>query len=297
MAATVIYIITLILALLLAIPFRSMLNKIAGNSMSIESMIKGFDFTTYSDFLRSAGHAVYPFITSAVLIGILYFVFTVFFAGGILKFLNDENLKFSAGIFFENCAVYFFRFLRLAVYILILQLIFAFIIFVPLGMVLAFVSDSVQNESAFFYIVLTCLIVYLFFFLLVLIIGDYAKIILFVNDSRKSLKSVWSAVKFVFKHFISTYLLYLLLLVAPLLLFALYFYLDNVIGAVSALTILIMFLIQQVLVWLRTWIKIWFLGSELSLYGLFPFIQAEYSAKKTVRAQQNSGDILPDTPE
>ena len=280
--ATVIYAITFIFALLLAIPFRGTLIKVAGNSMALNSMVKGFDFTTYSDFLRSAGYAISPFISSAIWFGILYLVFTIFFAGGVLKILNAENKKFSSGVFFESCAAFFFRFLRLAVYLIILQIIFAFIVFMPLSIIVSTASGTVQNEAVLFYIVLAGIIIYLFFFILVLTIGDYAKIIIIVEDSRKPFKSIWPSTKFVIRHFFSTYLLYLFLLAVPILLFVIYFYLDNVIGMISGLTVFIMFLIQQAFVWLKTWIKIWFLGSELSLYKLFPVIEAKQEEKEIV---------------
>jgi hypothetical protein len=35
---------------------------------------------------------------------------------------------------------------------------------------------------------------------------------------------------------------------------------------ISTVTILIMFIVQQMFVWLRVFIKIWLLGSELSFY-------------------------------
>jgi len=271
--ATVIYAITFLLALLLAIPFRGTLSKIAGNSMDINSMIKGFDITTYADFLRTAGHAISPFVSAAFWFGVLYLVFTVFFAGGVLKILSVENQKFSARLFFENCAIFFFRFLKLAFYLLILQLIFALIVFFPLAEIVAMVSSTVQNEAVLFNIVLIGIIVYIFFFILLLIIGDYAKIILFNNDSRKSLKSIWLSVKFVIRHLFSTYLLYLFILIAPIVFFLIYFYLDSAIGMVSGFNIFFMFLIQQTLIWVRTWTKIWFLGSEIFLYGLFPSVK------------------------
>ncbi len=145
--------------------------------------------------------------------------------------------------------------------------------FFPLAAIVTMVSRTVQNEAVLFYIVLIGIIVYLFFFILLLIIGDYAKIILFNNDSTKSLKSIWLSVKFVIRHLFSTYLLYLFILIAPIVFFLIYFYLDNAIGMVSGFTIFIMFLIQQILIWARTWVKIWFLGSEISLHGLFPTVE------------------------
>ncbi len=288
--AALIYVITLIMALLLAVPFRTMLGKIAGNTTAINSLVKGFNFSTYSDFLRTAGHALAPFASAAIWFGILYLVFTVFFAGGVLKILTGEDKKFSARIFFESCAAFFFRFLRLAFYLLILQLIFAFIIFMPLGAILGIASGTVQNEASLFYTALAGIVIYLFFFLFILTIGDYAKIIIFINDSPKSFKSVWLSVKFVFKHFFSTYFLYLLLLIAPVLMFLIYFFLDSTIGMISGFTILVMFLIQQILVWLRTWIKIWFLGSELSLYELFPAVTFKNKVDETLQVVQQANE-------
>ncbi len=265
---TVIYIITFLLALLLAIPFRKTLSKIAGHSMAIKSLVKEFNYTTYSDFLRTAGDAISPFITTAIWFGFLYLLITIFFSGGILKILSKQNRKFSAATFFKNCSVYFFRFFRLAIYLNIIQFIFAFIIFMSLSMILTTVSKTVQNEAVLFYTALAGIFIFLFFFILILTIGDYAKIFLFIDDSRKSFKSVWLATKFVFIHFFKTYFLNLLLLIFPILIFIIYFYLDNFIGMISIFTIFLMFFIQQVLVWTRAWAKVWILGSVLSLHQL-----------------------------
>lgn len=299
--ALVIYLITFLFALTLALPFRGMLKQTAGNSMAINSMIKGFDFTTYTDFLRSACHAIEPFVSAVIWSGIFYLVFTIFFAGGVLKILNNGSRKFSAVAFFEGCAEYFFRYLRLAIYLIILQLIFAFIVFIPVSIIAAAAADTAQNEATIFYIVLTGIIVYLLFLVLGLTIGDYAKIILFINGSKKSLKSVWLAARFVIKHFFSTYFLYLILLIAPALLILVYFYLDNAVGMVSASTIFIMFIIQQIFVLARSWIKIWFTGSELSLYKMFPAMEVfpgERHAEHDAKLNNDSRELLqnPQTP-
>jgi len=288
--ASVIYIITFLSTLLLAIPFRKTLSKIAGNSMALNSMINEFNFTAYSDFLRTAGKAISPFISAAIWFGIFYLIFTIFFSGGILKILSKKNQKFSAGVFFKNCSVYFFRFLRLSVYLIILQFLFAFIIFMSLSMIVTTISKTVENEAVLFYVVLSGIFVYLFFFLLILTVGDYAKVILFINDSRKSLKSIWLASKFVVLNFLKSYLLYLLLLIVPVLIFAIYFYLDNIIGMTSTVTVLFMFLVQQILVWSRAWTKIWILGSELSFYKVFPIKEIAQEENDFVEKLQPATD-------
>ena len=249
-------------------PFHSTLKSEAGNTMALHSMLKHFDYTTFSDFMRASGKAIRPFITTAIWMGMFYFLFTVFFAGGVLSVLSSDGQKLSFNNFLKGCGKLFFRFLRLAVYMIIILLFVTAIVFMPMGMIIASAYQTVQSEASLFYIILTGAIVYAFFFILVLMIGDYAKIILFRDDSKKSLKSVWASTKFVFKHFFGAYLLYILLYIAPIIFFVLYFQLDDAIGMVSGFTIFVMFLIQQIFVWLRIWTRIWFLGSELSYFGL-----------------------------
>ncbi len=265
---TLIFAVTFLLALVLAIPFHSTLTNQAGNTMALNSLLKHFDYTTYTDFMRISGKAIRPFITTAIWMGMFYLLFTVFFAGGVLNILSSEGKKFSINNFLDGCGKFFFRFFRLAIYLMILLLIITLIVFMPLSMILVSAYKTVQSEASLFYIFVIGDIIFAMLFILVLTIGDYAKIILFKNDSKKSLKSVWTSTKFVFRHFFGTYSLYLLLLIAPILFFVIYFFLDNSIGMASGFTIFVMFLIQQIFVWLRTWTKIWFLGSELSYFGL-----------------------------
>ncbi len=265
---TLIYGITILLSLALATPFHATLSSQAGNTMALHSLLKHFDYTTYTDFMRVYGKAITPFLGSAFWLSAFYLLFTIFFAGGVLNILNGEEQKFTIKNFLDGCGKFFFRFFRLAIYIILILILITAIVFMPVGMIVASAYQTVQSEATLFYIILTGSIIYAFFFILVLMISDYAKIILFKEDSKKSFRSVWSSTKFVFKHFFGTYFLYLLLLTAPILFLIIYFLLDNSIGMVSGFTIFIMFLIQQVFIWLRIFVKIWFLRSEVKFYEL-----------------------------
>ncbi len=294
--ATLIFVITFMLAMIVAIPFQTTLKNEAGNSMAINSLLKHFDYTTYSDFMRVSGKAVKPFITSGVWMGMFYLLFTVFFAGGVLNILSGEENKFSIKSFLDGCGKFFFRYLRLAIYIVIIEFIIALVVFIPLSMILASAYRSVQSEASLFYIFIIGVLIFALLFILVLMIGDYAKILLFKDDSKKAFKAVWISTKFVFKHFFGTYSLYLLLLIAPVLFFVIYFFLDNSIGMVSGFTIFIMFLIQQILIWLRTWTKVWFLGSEIKYFELTfesnePAINIESVQSTEISSQDLTGNI------
>ncbi len=264
--ATLIYTLMFLMALIIAIPFHNALSSQLGNTMAFHAMLKHFNYTIYSDFMNSSGKFINDFILSALWIGIFYLLFTVFFTGGILNIINENNQGFSFVNFLTGCGKYFFRFFRLAIYLLVIQSLIAFIIFFPLSKILSNNYETTQNEASLFFISLAGISIFALIFILILIIGDYAKIILFHNDSGKIVRTIGKSIRFVLRHLVVTYTLYLLILAASLILFIFYFLIDNAIGVSSALTILILFLLQQAFVWLRVLIKIWFLGSENSFY-------------------------------
>jgi hypothetical protein len=264
-----IYLITLSLALALAIPFGSMIENRAGGSMAFTSLLKDFNYTVYKDFMNQYAEAVAPFISIAAWTGILYILFTIFFEGGILAVLIRNERKYSLANFWKASARFFSRFFRLAAYSIIFQAIVLFAIYIPLANILDSVSGSAESEAAFFYIVLTGFIIHLILFIFILIVTDYAKIMMVINKEYKPFKTLLRSFIFAFKHFFSTYFLYLSLLIVPVILFIIYFSLEEIVGISTGVKIFVIFILQQLLIWCRVFIKIWILGSELFLYSKF----------------------------
>lgn len=257
------------MALIIAIPFSSTIQKEAGSSMAFSALLKDFDYTVYRDFMNHSAMAIQPYISTAIWMGIFYLLFTIFFEGGILKVLKRKEDKFTLRFFWEASAKYFSRFFRLAIYMIITQVVIAVILFIILSLILSSVYKSVPNESYIFYTALIGVIIYLLIFIFLLVVTDYAKIMMVENDEYRPFRTILRSFVFTFKHFLSTYFLYLLLLIVPIVLFVIYFKIESIIGMTSGWGILIVFIIQQLLVWCRIFTKIWILGSELTLYGKF----------------------------
>ena len=266
---TTIYIITFLMALILAIPFSGTIEKEAGNSMAFSALLKDFDYTVYQDFMNHSAKAIQPYISTAIWMGIFYLLFTIFFEGGILTVLKRKEDKFTLRFFWEASAKYFGRFFRLAIYMIIIQAIVAVILFLILALILSSVYKSAPDESYIFYTALVGIIIYLLIFTFLLVVTDYAKVMMVENDEYRPFRTIIRSFAFSLKHFLSTYFLYLLLLVVPIMLFFVYFKIESAIGMASGLTILLVFIIQQLLVWTRIFTKIWILGSELTLYRKF----------------------------
>ena len=266
---TTIFFITLFLVLILAVPFGSTLEKKAGNSMAFASLLKDFNFTVYRDFMNQFSGSIYPFISIAIWMGVFYLLFTIFFEGGILDILIRNERKHSLTTFWGASARYFSRFLRLAIYSVIIQIVIALAVYIPVVNILDSVSSTAESEKTLFYILLTGVIVHLIFFIFILTVTDYAKIMIVENKKYKPFKTLFKSFGFVLNHLLSTYFLYLILLVAPVVLFILYFGIEAQIVMSTGVRIFIIFVIQQVFIWCRIFIKMWILGSELVLYGKF----------------------------
>lgn len=266
---TAIFLITLFLALILAIPFGGTIEKKAGSSMAFVSLLKDFNFTVYQDFMNQFSGSIYPYISIAVWMGIFYLLFTIFFEGGILDILIKNSRKYSLTAFWEASARYFSRFLRLAVYSIFIQAVIAFAVYIPVINIIDSVSAAAESEKTLFFILLAGVIIHLIFFIFILTVTDYAKIMMVENKMYKPFKTLLKSFGFVLKHFLSTYFLYLSLLILPVLLFIVYFSFEAQIGMSTGIKIFIIFVLQQAFIWCRIFIKTWILGSELFLYGKF----------------------------
>ena len=281
---TLLYSTTLLLTLVIAIPFGKTIENKAGYSGAIHNLLYNYDYTIYSDFMNQYSDAIQPFISTAVWIAVLYLIFTVFFTGGILKILKMNEASYFLSSFWKACAQYFSRFFRLAVYMIILHVILAIIVFLLLSMILDSAYNTVQSEASLFYIALAGVIIYLIFFIYLLAVTDYAKIMMFKYPEYRPLRTVVRAFAFVTKHLFSTFGLYKLLLVFPIILFIVYFIISSAIGMSNGFLILLTFIIQQIVIWFRVFTKVWFLGSEMDLFDTFDNKQQEEIIAEAVPA-------------
>ena len=72
---SLIYLVTLILGLVVAVPFFGAVKEEVGNSMSVYSLLTDFDFTVFADFMLHSGDAIKPFVQQALWISAFYILF------------------------------------------------------------------------------------------------------------------------------------------------------------------------------------------------------------------------------
>jgi hypothetical protein len=263
------YGITLVLGLVVALPFYNTLKAEDQDSMAFLNLLNGFDYTVYSDFMHRSARAISPLMSVGRWLGLLYVVLSIFFAGGILLRFSQPNNFFSNGLFWQGCAHYLSRFLRLFGVTLLFVVVGGGLWLVIGSLISVAVNDSFTERGLFWigtgFFALFALTATLF-----LCIGDYAKVIMFREDETNAFRAFGRAGRLVLQNPGRTYGLYWVLILLGTGLFGIYFLLDEAITASNWLTIILLFIIQQTLIFARVGLKVWWLGIAYVSYQTLP---------------------------
>lgn len=281
------WVVTLLLALPLAMTLRGMLIEHLGSSLAAGPAVSGVNFDWWNEFLAQAagiGQTFVPailgfaavlknlssiadattlptVIASAVTANI---VLSTFLLGGVLDRLARDRAT-GAYAFFAASGVFFFRFLRLG----LIAAVVYWLLFVRLHPLLfdrlftRLTHDVTVERTAFGY----RLLLYLLFALLVAAINlifDYAKIRLVVEDRRSALGALAAALRFIRRNpgsAIGLYLVNTALFAAVIAFYAL-----AAPGAAGGAVAIAAFFAGQLYVVLRVMGRLIFAASQIALF-------------------------------
>ena len=263
---TIGYLFLLIPALLIALAYWSSFKSAIGNFMSPGNLLNGFDYTAYTELMRFEGEKISAATSQAFLLIIFYVFVGLFISGGIIFSLNDKSSKSNLLSLLTGGSRFFWRFLKLNFYSMVVHLIIMAIIYLPFTLLVVNSFESATTEKSTFFLFLPFGIIHLIIMIYLFTINNYAKFALVHNNSRKALSLLWAAAKFVTRKFFNTYSLALLLLVVPIIFLLGYLKISGFLEMNSGLMILIVFLVQQIYVWLRMACKVWFLSGHFEYY-------------------------------
>ena len=283
-----VFAVTMLTALPFSILMRGALETHLGDSLAAERAAQGVHYQWWTEFAAQAGPLGQTFDTTiigfaAVLdnlstlldresrpdrilwLGACYVLLWLFLSGGILdRYARARPTRTHE--FFAACGVYFVRFLRLAPLIgLTYYALFAYVHPLLFGNLYEQMTRDVTAERTAF--VWRVALYLLFGTLLVLanIVFDYAKVRAVVEDRRSMLGAVVSGLRFARRNaaaVISLYLMNGVIFVALLLLYALVAPGAELSGAGMWLG----FLVSQIYLLGRLWVRLVFFASETSLF-------------------------------
>ncbi|QJW88272.1 hypothetical protein HNV11_02205 [Spirosoma taeanense] len=263
------YGITLVLGLVAALPFFNALKVEDQDSPAFLTLLDGFNYTVYSDFMHRSGRAIAPLLSVGRWLGPVYLLLSVFWAGGILMRFTQTGPRFDLGTFWQACSHYFGRFMRLFGVTSLFVLAGAGIWLVA-GTLVSIALSDLFTERGLFWIGLGFFGLFVLTATLLLCIGDFAKVLMFREDERNAFRAFGQAGRLVLRNLGRTYGLYWLLILTGTGLFAIYFLIDDLIPMRNWPTILLMFLVQQALVFGRVALKVGWLGTAYFQYEQLP---------------------------
>jgi hypothetical protein len=95
------------------------------------------------------------------------------------------------------------------------------------------------------------------------LLSDLVKSKIFLQDSRVVLKNMWRCFKLAIRHFFSFYFLGLLCLLLLVAIFAGFYLFRSSVPTDTSGMILLVFLVQQVMIFLQIFLRVWRLGSVI----------------------------------
>ena len=263
---TCIYMLILILALLVSIPFLSSLKSAAGSATATEQLTSDFDFTVIQELFMYKDFSFPTHLKQAVWIMILFLFLSIFLSGGILSTLKDKAGSFKVGSFLGGSAQFFLRFLKLTFYLLLIHLLLALIIYLPFSIIVGGEMSATATEKWFFQLFMIFFGIHMVLAIFLIIVSDYSRFRIVREDTPKVLKSIWLSTRFVIGKFLQTYGLYLMLLVLPILLFYVMLIISKSFMATAGWMILLVFILQQLFIWLRMAFRIWTFSSQYEYF-------------------------------
>lgn len=285
------YFSNLAIALPLAYVMRAILVNAIGGSLVDQQLTTGFDLTWHGEFDASAqgmaksfGPVVAGYLpvldnleklldgkfyladASLLAAGAVYLLLWVFLSGGILeRFANPEESR-SRQRFFGQCGNHFWRLARLLILSLAAFGAIAYFVTRPLFRWLDdFTRDITVERSVILYTTVAYLLVGLLFVIVGMVV-DYAKIAIVVERRSSVLLALLRSLGFILRHPLKTFGLYFTLLLANLLLFAVYAWVAP--GSLQSnwTSLFFAFLVSQGFILGRILMKLWFLSSQTALF-------------------------------
>ncbi len=286
-----VYLMNVLLALGLAVSLGGSIKDSLGSSMAAERLRDGFDGFWYSNYSAQARDLAATFDPSVVgigaifnsldsflqgnlldlefsivSVGIFYLLLWSFFSAAFISIYIHRDDASGSHAFFQHGAQYFWRFLQLALMAgVIYYLLFHY--FMPwLSNQVTDLTRQIVDERVVFSYVLTK---YLILWLLVLgvnLIFDYSKIITVWQDRKFVLTIPWQAARFIGNHLASTTGLYLCLGLAGIVLMLFYWLIVPGAGQVSWVAITGIFLLGQLYILSRIWMRCLFYAGQTTFY-------------------------------
>jgi hypothetical protein len=255
--------ISLTMVSLLTVPLKAGLNAAFGKSMVTEKLMKGINFDVLGDLginLHSIGSSLFAGI---ILLSLSAIMVNIFIAGGLFDSVRKDSDRATAGNFFSGSAKNFWPFLIIsAILYLIVIVLILIVIVVPVS--IAGNSESAPEGIVFRILAVSCS-VFLAAISIILLVADYARAWQASRMHTESFRALGFGFSQTFRSFLHSFGLIIILLFLQALIG---YCVIKIIAGYTPVTgkgVFFLFLISQLLIVLKIFLKVVRFGSITSL--------------------------------
>ena len=260
------FVVNFLIALLIAYGFRSELLAGFGSSLLPERMMEGFDATVYNDFLRTNPNLMTPFWGQLFWLIVISFALNTLFGGGIVKGLQRGAERFSVAEFIADCGTYVLRLLLLVVVagvgLAIIGLVWFFIVNIVYGILSGGAATEVPYVTSF----LISAVLFLVPMVTLLMIVDYTKVSMVLDDERSPFRALGTGARFVLKNFLATTAWQWFMIFVAIVLILLYWLIEGNLAMATGFGVFVVFLLQQASVGGRIWVRLATIDGQMRLF-------------------------------
>jgi hypothetical protein len=262
----VVWLFSILLVSLVAMPMRSALKAGLGDSMITEKLAKGIDIEVLADLGSNFKSLISYFSSGLLMILITGFLINSFLAGGLFNSMKASSGIFSAGEFFRSSSKNFWSFFVISLLICtIILLMLILIVVIPVSVV---AQSEISSEGSVFKTVFITVLIFLIVLTLLFLVADYARAWQVSKEKNACFKALGFGFRQTFRTFLSSFPLMLVLLAVQMLYGWLVLIILSGIKPQTGAGILLLFLLSQILFIVKILLKTWRYGSVTRLMEL-----------------------------
>lgn len=251
-------------SLVLSMPIYYLLSKQLNDSMLGEKVSLIFDHIWFIQFLNmnqvTIGELPYMFY---IVVGI-YLLIQTFFSGGLITIFNSPKKNHTVDFFYGGVK-YWFRFTKV---LLVSLLFFTIAIFFNdlLGDLITWGFEGTENVMWDFVLRSIRYFILLFLILIIIIISDYSKVTLAVDDNTQAFKKIGQTIIFIKNNFSKVLIVFLIVGSIGAIGAVIYNIVSGTIPKAPFYFLILSFILQQTLIIFRLLIRMLFFASEVNVY-------------------------------
>ncbi len=265
-ALLIIWLLTFSVLAVFSFPLKSILNSAFGNTASTSLLSDGFDISFFMNMGQSFGPMMSAVGGGILIVLLIFFFLYTFLNGGLFDSLFENRWNYKPSDFFKSSARYFLSYLVIMLLVILMIIIVLFLV-IGLPIIIQNAGSS-GSEDATFKLLSILRIVAILILPIFLLTADYARVWLVANNHFKIFKALGYGFKGTFKSFFGSYFFMLIMVIVQAL------YVMLVVKLLSGYTpdsgggIFLLFLLSQVLFFIKLYLRALRYGGVAALYRI-----------------------------